>query len=240
MKNSIKKFSFMFAIVALMLLLVACGNGNGTDDPDTSDNGGAVATTDSDSESDAPDTNESDITGHVQGVTDTRIYVANSAATSGQVAGVGVPFLAGMDAYFRMVNESGGIHGREIVRLHTDDGFDGPSAIAALETFLYDDEVFALVGHFGSTPIGATWDMIVESRIPAVYFAGGIGVVYNENATDGDGRNAFPIQPVFPMEGRVFLAWAAGTLMLKQLQLSILMMMLVMISEPELHKKHKP
>ena len=188
-----KKFGFLLTAFVLTLVLVACGGDGDTNDENGYDNGEDVVEE-----------------GHVQGVTDTHIYVANSAAASGPLAGVGVPFLAGMDAYFAMVNEGGGIHGRLIERIHIDDEFDPANAIAALETFLYDDEVFALVGHFGSTPIGATWPEIVRSGIPAVYFAGGIGVVYNENATDGDGRNAFPVQPVFPMEGRIFTAWAHG------------------------------
>jgi branched-chain amino acid transport system substrate-binding protein len=148
--------------------------------------------------------------GFVQGVTDDTIYIANSVAVSGPLAPVGAPFQAGMNAYIEKVNSEGGVHGRRIVYLHTDDGFDPAQGVAALEGFIHDDEVFAIVGQFGTPVIGATFPTLVETGIPVVYFAGGIGIVYNENATDGNGRNTFPIQPVFPMEGRIFAAWAAG------------------------------
>ena len=39
-----------------------------------------------------------------QGVTDTEIKIANSAATSGAYAPVGVPFNAGIQAYLNMVS----------------------------------------------------------------------------------------------------------------------------------------
>ena len=156
------------------------------------------------------DTGGSESGDFVQGVTDTHIYFANSAAVSGPLAPVGGPFQSGMHAYIEMINAQGGVHGRLLEYLHVDDGFLPGDGVAALEGFIHDDEVFAIVGHFGTPVIGATFPTLVEIGIPTVYFAAGIGVVYNENATDGNGRNTFPVQPVFPMEGRVFAAWAAG------------------------------
>lgn len=146
----------------------------------------------------------------VQGVTDDTVYIANSVAVSGGLAVVGVPFQAGMNAYIEMINSQGGVHGRMIEYIHIDDEFQPGPGMAALEGFINDDEVFAIVGHFGTPVIGATFPKLVETGIPTVYFAAGIGDVYNENATDGNGRNTFPVQPVFPMEGRIFAAWAAG------------------------------
>ena len=39
-----------------------------------------------------------------QGVTKDSVTIANSAATSGAYAGVGLPFLAGINGYLNMVN----------------------------------------------------------------------------------------------------------------------------------------
>ena len=136
--------------------------------------------------------------------------MGNSVAVSGPLAPVGVPFQAGMMAYFLMVNEGGGINGRTIEYIHQDDGFDPVNALAILEGLINDDQVFAIVGHFGTPVIGATLPMIIDAGIPAVYFAAGTGVVYNENALPGEGDNIFPVQPVFPMEGRIMAAWASG------------------------------
>ena len=145
-----------------------------------------------------------------QGVTDTTIKVGNSAATSGAFAPVGVPFNAGIEAYFKMVNEKGGVNGRTIEFVHTDDEFNPEKGTAALDKLVNDDKVFAVVGHFGTPVVGATLDDLKEIGIPAVYFATGTGILYNENATKGEGDNIFPVQPVYPMEGRIMTAWAKG------------------------------
>lgn len=146
-----------------------------------------------------------------QGVTDTTVKVGNSIATSGAFAPVGVPFKAGIEAYFKMVNEAGGINGRKIEYVHQDDEFNPEKGKAALDRMVNDEKVFALVGHFGTPIVGATLNDIKEIGIPAVYFATGTGILYNENATE-NGRNIYPVQPVYPMEGRIMAAWAKGEL----------------------------
>jgi len=182
LKNKLtKKMTTLAFAGALMLGITACGT----------DNDGATGSS-------------------TQGVTDTTIRIGNSVATSGALAPVGVPFQAGLLAYIEMVNQGGGINGRLIEYIHQDDGFDPATGIAILEGLINDDEVFAIVGHFGTPVIGATVPMLIESGIPSVYFAAGTGVVYNENALPGQGHNLFPVQPVFPMEGRIMAAVAKG------------------------------
>ena len=189
-----KKFGFLLTVFALMLVLVACGKGNDTtDDTATDDNSGDEV-----------------VEGHSQGVTDDTIYIGNSAAISGALAGVGVPFRAGIDAYLAMVNADGGVHERQIEFVHYDDEFNPATGISMLERLVEDDQVFAIVGHFGTPVIAATYPTLLDKGIPTVYFAAGIGVVYQEDARETGGLNTFPVQPVFPMEGRIFAAWAAG------------------------------
>lgn len=144
---------------------------------------------------------------HSQGVTDSAVYVGNTAAVSGIFAGVGQPFNDGILAYFYRVNNAGGVHGRRIEFVHHDDGFDAATGLAFTEALIHDDEVFAIVGHFGTGTVGATLDMIKDVGIPAVYFASGIGALYSESAhTTAEGQGLFPVQPIFTMEGRVLVA----------------------------------
>ncbi|GAA0083876.1 ABC transporter substrate-binding protein [Clostridium sp. CTA-7] len=145
-----------------------------------------------------------------QGVTETSIKVGNSIATSGAFAPVGVPFKAGIEAYFKMVNEGGGVKGRKIEYVHQDDEFNPEKGKAILDKLVNDEKVFSIVGHFGTPVVGATLDDLKEIGIPSVYFATGTGILYNENATKGQGDNIFPVQPVYPMEGRIMAAWAKG------------------------------
>lgn len=144
-----------------------------------------------------------------QGITDTEIIVANSAATSGAFAPVGVPFNAGIEAYFKKINDEGGIQGRQLVFKHVDDEFDPVKGKAALSSFVEDEKVFAIVGHFGTPVVAATIEDIKSYGIPAVYFATGIGQLYNDNATD-EGRNIFPVQPIYKTEGKIMIARAVG------------------------------
>lgn len=156
--------------------------------------------------------------GKVQGVTADKIIVANSAATSGAYAPVGVPFLAGMQGYFDMVNKAGGIDGRQIEFRHVDDEFDPAKGSAALTKFIEDDKVFAIVGHFGTPVVAATVGTLKESGIPSVYFATGIGQLYAESAkTDAEGSNLFPVQPIYRNEGGIMAAYATGKFKAKKI-----------------------
>lgn len=144
-----------------------------------------------------------------QGVTDTEVLIANSIAVSGAYAPVGIPFKYGMEAYFKMVNDNGGIAGRTIKYIHTDDEFSPEKGIAAFEKFYYDDKVFAIVGHFGTPVVAATLDEMKTLGIPTVYYATGIGQLYQEKA-EGTNRSSFPIQPIYTTEGQVMIAYAKG------------------------------
>jgi ABC-type branched-subunit amino acid transport system substrate-binding protein len=146
-----------------------------------------------------------------QGATDTQVLIANSAATSGAYAPVGVPFLAGIEAYLKWVNDAGGIDGRQVKFNHVDDEFDPAKGKAALAGFVEDDKVFAIVGHFGTPVVAATVEDLKSYGIPSVYFATGIGQLYAKGAqTNADGYNIFPVQPIYITEGSIMAAYAAG------------------------------
>lgn len=145
----------------------------------------------------------------VQGVTDDEILVANTAAISGAYAPVGVPFNTGIEAYFKYVNDNGGIDGRKITFKHIDDEFDPAKGKAALQTMVEDEKVFAIVGHFGTPVVAATIDDLKEYGIPTVYFATGIGQLYNEHAEGAD-RILFPVQPIYITEGAIMVSRGVG------------------------------
>lgn len=146
-----------------------------------------------------------------QGVTDTEVLIANCAATSGAFAPVGVPFIAGIQAYLDKVNADGGVNGRTIKFLHSDDEFDPVKGKACLASMINDEKVFAIVGHFGTPVVGATLQDLKDSGIPAVYFATGIGQLYDDQATDEEmNRNILPVQPIYKNEGQIMVARAVG------------------------------
>lgn len=153
---------------------------------------------------------------HAQGVTDTEILVGNTAATTGAFATVGVPFNAGIEAYFKMVNEGGGIAGRQLKFTHSDDEFDPAKGKAMMQTLVEDEKIFAYVGHFGTPVIAATIPDLEEYGIPAVYFASGIGELYNAKA-EGPARALFPVQPIYITEGEIMVVRAVGNFEAKKI-----------------------
>lgn len=141
----------------------------------------------------------------VQGVTDTEIVVGNTAATSGGLAFVGLPFNAGIEAYFKHVNDNGGVNGRTIRFVHYDDGFVQATGIDYTKKLVEEDQVFALVGHFGTPTVSGTLDYINEVGVPMVYAATGINALYFEASP----RNPImAVQPIYKTDGRIMAARA--------------------------------
>jgi len=140
-----------------------------------------------------------------QGVTDTTITVGNTAAVSGALAFVGVPFNEGIKAVFKQVNEAGGIDGRTIEFISYDDQFNAEYGVTYTETLVEDDEIFALVGHFGTPTVGATLDYIQQVGIPMVYAATGINSLY---FAESIGNPVMAVQPIYLTDGRIMTARA--------------------------------
>lgn len=151
-----------------------------------------------------------------QGVYDDKVVVGNSAATSGAYAPVGVPFNAGIESYFAYINADGGVNGKKIEFFHQDDEFDPVKGKAMLSTLVEDEKIFALVGHFGTPVVGATIEDVKDFGIPAVYFATGIGQLYNDKAVGRD-RGIFPVQPIYKNEGQIMVARAVGDFKAKKI-----------------------
>lgn len=144
-----------------------------------------------------------------QGVTDTTVRVGNAAATSGPLAFVGVPFKTAMEAYFTMVNEAGGVNGRMIEYIHYDDEFNAANGLSLTQRLVEDDQIFALVGHFGTPTVGATYEYLNELGVPRIYYATGISALFEPEA-EGGARASFPVQPIYDAEGEVMVARAVG------------------------------
>ena len=203
-----KKLIALLLALSMVLCLVACGASND-----------APTATDAPTPTEAPkdntpvaDPTEAPAveTDYVQGVTDTTIYIGNTAATTGAFASVGVPFNAGLEAALLAYNTAGGFNGLTVELKHYDDGFDAAQGMTYTKTLVEDDKVFALVGHFGTNTVAATLDYVKEVGIPAPYIVTGISALYGEDLTGNDACY-FPVQPIYDGEGRMLLARAMAT-----------------------------
>ncbi len=210
-----KKLLAVILASAMALSLAACSGGGADSTSEKSEpaqtSSAAVESSAVEEKSEEPASTPADVE-NAQGVTDTQVIIANTAATSGAYAPIGLPFLAGIQGYLDMVNSEGGIDGREVVFIHKDDEFAPDKGKAYLQEMVEDEKVFAIVGHFGTPVVSATIEDLENYGIPAVYFATGIGQLFNDHATDNsNGFNIFPVQPLYITEGQVMVSRAVGT-----------------------------
>jgi branched-chain amino acid transport system substrate-binding protein len=107
------------------------------------------------------------------------LVLGQSSALSGPAQNLGLEMRAGLLAAFSLVNDSGGVRGREIILLSRDDGYEPDKAVRNTKTLIYDDQVFALIGAVGTPTSKAVAPIVSESRIP--FFAPFTGAEFLRN-----------------------------------------------------------
>ena len=101
------------------------------------------------------------------GVTDTEILIGNWGPQSGPAAAWGSVTTA-VDAYFRYINDQGGIHGRKLVLDSRDDGYDPARTVAAVRELIDRDQVFAFVAGVGTANGLAAMPLLQRAGVPWV------------------------------------------------------------------------
>ena len=74
----------------------------------------------------------------------------------------------GLDAYYKWVNDQGGVNGRKIETVLEDYACDSAKGVAAVKKLIYQDKVFMLHGNSCSAVAMAIKPIVVESGIPWV------------------------------------------------------------------------
>ena len=142
--------------LAVALVLGACGESSSDDETgsgDSSESGGGSGGGGG---------------GAVRGVTDDEITIGGIApltSPSGGYPGADI----GAQARFRRANEEGGIHGRTIDYLGTeDDNEDGTKNLDLARQLVQEQEAFAIVPMLGAGFLPATSDFLNEEQVPSV------------------------------------------------------------------------
>lgn len=133
------------------------------------------------------------------------IYVGNTAGTTGALAAIGGPFNIGLQAALEAYNNAGGFNGRPIKLKHYDDGGLAENSTTLLDKLIQEDEVFAIVGHFGSYAVDVTLETLIDEEVPMIYAAAGNEELLNENATTLGEKGIIPVQPLNKTEGRMLI-----------------------------------
>ena len=136
------------------------------------------------------------------GVTATEIKIGNTNPYSGPASAYGTIGKA-LGAYFKKVNDEGGINGRKVNYISYDDSYSPPKAVEMVRKLVEQDEVAALFQTLGTPTNTAIHKYVNQQKVPMLFVATG--------ATKwGDPKN-FPWtmgwQPNYQTEGRIYAAY---------------------------------
>lgn len=106
------------------------------------------------------------------GVTATEILLGNTAPYSGPASAYATIAKTGI-AYFDMVNEKGGIHGRKVKILTLDDGFTPAKALEQTRKLVESDEVLAIFMPIGTPTSSATQAYLNAKKVPQIFVSSG-------------------------------------------------------------------
>jgi len=133
------------------------------------------------------------------GATDTEIKIGNIMPYSGPASAYGVIGKI-EDAYFKMINEQGGINGRKINFISYDDAYSPPKAVEQARKLVESDEVLFLFGPLGTASNSAIQKYLNAKKVPQLFVATG--------ATKFGDVKDFPWtmgwQPPYQSEGRIY------------------------------------
>jgi len=138
----------------------------------------------------------------VVGVTATEIKIGNTNPYSGPASAYGTIGKT-IAAYFKKVNDEGGVNGRKINFITYDDAYTPPKTVEMVRKLVEQDQVAALFQTLGTPTNTAIHKYVNQQKVPHLFVATG--------ATKWDDPKNFPwtmgFQPNYQTEGRVYAAY---------------------------------
>jgi ABC-type branched-subunit amino acid transport system substrate-binding protein len=133
------------------------------------------------------------------GASDTEIKIGQTMPYSGPASAYATIGKA-QAAYFRMINESGGIRGRKITLLSYDDGYNPTKTVEQVRKLVESDQVLLTFQILGTAPNAAVQKYLNDKKVPQLFAASG--------ATRFFDPEHFPwtigFNPNYRTEGRVY------------------------------------
>jgi branched-chain amino acid transport system substrate-binding protein len=106
------------------------------------------------------------------GVTDKEIKIGQTMPYSGPVSAYSV-IGKSEAAYFKMINEQGGVNGRMINLISLDDGYSPPKTVEQTRRLVEQEQVAFLFNSLGTAPCIATREYLNKNGVPQLYVATG-------------------------------------------------------------------
>src|ERR1700758_441544 len=133
------------------------------------------------------------------GASDTEIKIGNVEAYSGPASADGIIGKT-EEAYFKMVNDNGGVNGCKINFISYDDGYSPPKTVEQIRKLIESDEVFLVFNALGTPTQTAVQKYQNNKKVPQLFVATG--------ASKWDDPKDFPwtmgSQPSYRVEARIF------------------------------------
>ncbi|HEX7881596.1 MAG TPA: ABC transporter substrate-binding protein [Afipia sp.] len=106
------------------------------------------------------------------GASDREIKIGNTGPYSGPGSAYSVVAKT-QDAYFKMINDKGGINGRLINFISYDDAFSPPKTVEQTRKLVENDEVLFVMGGIGTAANTAIHKYMNQKKVPHVFIASG-------------------------------------------------------------------
>jgi branched-chain amino acid transport system substrate-binding protein len=136
------------------------------------------------------------------GATDTEIKIGNIMPYSGPASAYGVIGKTEA-AYFKKINDAGGINGRKINFISYDDAYSPPKAVEQARKLVESDEVLFIFNSLGTPSNSAIQKYMNAKKVPQLFVATG--------ATKWNDPKNFPWtmgwQPNYQSEARIYAAY---------------------------------
>ena len=141
-----------------------------------------------------------------EGVTDTEIHIGQWGPQTGPAAAWG-SVARGTDAYFKMINERGGIHGRKLIHHMFDDAYNPAKTKAGVKELQEGVGIFAWVSGVGTAPGLAVRDYLMERKVPWVGPSAG-----SRHWIDPPYEYLFAVYPLYELEAKALCRYAVANM----------------------------
>ncbi|MBS4214956.1 ABC transporter substrate-binding protein [Neobacillus rhizophilus] len=174
-----KKLILILVLFTFSFLMAACGGGK---------NEASTQNTDKTGKSTVP------------GVTDKKILIGANAPLSGPLAASGAAVYPAIEAYFKKINDEGGIHGRNLEFVYYDDEYNPSKTVGVVKRLVEEDKVF-MVNMLGAGPTAAVADYLKEKNVPVVPAITGVTNLLKY-------KNIFEMYPDYKTDGHTLAKYA--------------------------------
>ncbi|MGA2794492.1 MAG: ABC transporter substrate-binding protein, partial [Roseiarcus sp.] len=106
------------------------------------------------------------------GITDAEIKIGQTMPYSGPASAYGVIGKADV-AYFKMINEMGGVNGRKLNLISLDDGYSPPKAVEQIRRLVEQEQVAFIFNSLGTPSNAAIRPYLTENKVPQLFVATG-------------------------------------------------------------------